>query len=145
MTISKQVMNLLNEIDEKNKRLIELEEARLPFVSIFYIIDKELYWEGYPFSEVKSQNGIRNYPREHSQYWKYSILKIRPELKQFDYKEFPRGRVLYNDETRKPEIYCDKCVKNDNKIKYQINDEMNLPYTTQYFTDGLHYKCKNCR
>ena len=145
MTIAKNVSDLLDRIKEKNDRFQELSESGSPYIGIFYVIGKELYWEGDHMSEVKAINGIRDYPREHSKYWNLSIQRILPEMKKYDYQYYPRGRVIYNDETKKFEVYCDKCIKSDPNMQREINGEMNIPYTTVYYTDGAHYKCHNCK
>lgn len=142
--MSQKVKNLLTRIQARNDRLKFLEDSSVPFIGIFYIIGKDLYWEGYPSPELQFINGIKNYPKEHFQYWKYSLSKIRPDLQAHDYQYFPRGRVICLEENEEYEVYCDRCVKNSDYYQHIINDEMRLPYTTQYLTDR-YYKCNRCK
>ena len=65
---------------------------------------------------------------------------MRPE---WEYDDFPRGRVTFN--AKKQEFYplLDECIRKDRAKLAEIMKRMHLPANTIVDAD-LHYRCPKC-
>ncbi len=149
------MINTLEMIDQRNQ--ISLAASGKPQVGIFYIINEKIYWEGEtPTLILNSEGGQKNYFRTHSHFFYTTIAKyILPDLlkplislldrkNQRAWKYYPRGRVLCSENNQEFIVYCDKHITTNEAYKNMVKNEMNLPYSTVFETDGSHYRCHEC-
>jgi hypothetical protein len=151
MTIANKLLETLNE-----RNNLHISESGNPYIGIFYIIENEVHWEGEHPREINIvQGGQKTYWRIHSQYWYQTLVKYVTKAKEITinidtrgrkiaWKYLPRGRVVCSESNSDFIVYCDKHIANNSDLKSKIRSEMNLPYNTEFETDGSHYKCFNC-
>jgi len=148
----------MNEILDKMHQLNEqqLMEAEQPYIGIFYIIDNEVVFDGeHPRLILDTEGGQKNYHRTHSQFWYQTLSRFSDAVKyliqQYDrtgekisWKYLPRGRVLCSENNTDFIVYCDKHIAESEALRSKVRREMSLPFSTQFATDGAHYKCHMC-
>ena len=134
----------------------QLNESGQPYVGIFYIIDDEVEFDGeHPRLLAATDGGQKNYHRTHSQFWYQTLSRFSPTVKEIinkidkdgkkiSWKYLPRGRVLCSAENVDFVVYCDKHIAENSSIKSKVRMAMNLPFKTNFETDGSHYKCHMC-
>ena len=74
----------------------------------------------------------------HVEYWE-EIKRIIPELKDKEYEELPRGRVIFNVNRGKTIIYLDKTLLIRNKVN-QILEFFSLDFENTILKKDPHYK-----
>lgn len=92
------------------KRLIEnklLNESR---VGAFFIVNGDILSNDVAVQDGDEYGNFVNYS-SHWDLWR-AAQKALPQLRKIDYATFPRGRVVYNKDTRKYIIYIDPKLNN---------------------------------
>ena len=114
-------------------------EAR---VGIFWVVNGELLIDSTPLSEGEQYNDFKIHPRDHISVWATFQQKgtVSPE---FEYEEFPRGRVMFNSKTQRFTLLADRCILRDKNVVRRIMSELRSPRNTETGTD-LHYRCSRC-
>lgn len=115
-------------------------------VGIFWLIDGQLIYAMTPLVKAE-RNGIYiNYPEGHYDYW--TVLQSQGAVpRDMEYEELPRGRVLYNSETKRYALLADRCILQDETLVAEIMQHMGLPMDdTDPSNDGPdgHYWCSEC-
>lgn len=145
--------DLLDKIDKLNEA--QLLESGQPYIGIFYLINNELYFEGeHPRLIQTTESGQKNYHKTHSQYFYQTLCRFLLPLKELAnkldktekraWKYYPRGRVLCSENNDNFVVYCDKHITENEAVRSLIRREMNLPFSTEFETDGAHYTCHVC-
>ena len=130
---------LLEDISQRQKRITDLRWAGAPEVGIIYKLYGKLFIDSTPISEAEDYGDFKNHPGDHYRYWK-SLSSVVPELGQYEYDRFPRGRAVYNKKKKQFYLYLDRCIMNE---KSKILAEMHLPAKTIVSRD-IHYQCSKC-
>ncbi|MEW6239009.1 MAG: hypothetical protein AB1656_26815 [Candidatus Omnitrophota bacterium] len=89
--------------------------------------------------EAESWNGFRSYCFGHSQKWPDAVKEF-PELGGSDFRRWPRGRVLWNENSRKFEIVMAVELLGEDKFKDLIIEEFALYGSSKEFLKDVHYK-----
>lgn len=127
--------------EDDNKEL--LEESRAPKVGPFYVIDGAVFSDYDEIRDITPINGKSDSDNNHYDYYKL-LRQFMPELKEYDYDYYPRGRVIYDTKNDTYNIFIDKCI-NKNDIIEEIISEYYLPKDKVKITDNdEHYKCHLC-
>ena len=98
-------------------------------------------------SEARVSIGYANINTLHRDYWKkqYNKLKYKNEGKEVypyigDYKDTPRGRVLYNVDYNQYIIKVGSWINEYPQAKLLIIDEFNLEDQNYIFEIGIHWE-----
>ncbi|MGO9570725.1 MAG: hypothetical protein ACLP5H_24635 [Desulfomonilaceae bacterium] len=67
-----------------------------------------------------------------------------PDTSGLDCYALPRGRVLYNEKTRKSEILDDRNILEKNFLVTRIVQEFHLEKSNGRFLEDEHYRCAIC-
>ena len=140
------ISKFLAEIYSKQQLRAKLLSEGVPQVGIIYVVKNHIFIDSTPVDSsllfINKGKDFINHENDHFRYWN-SILSIDHALKNFDYADFPRGRVIYNVKLKKFLLYLDKCIMSKKLIINKIISLMNLPISTKISTDE-HYQCSKC-
>ncbi len=128
------------------RHIHKINEARAPEVGIFFVINGRVLGWGDPVRELHSYNGFYDSPLTHMEYFD-ELVDVFPELKLShldDYALFPRGRVIYNENTGRFKVFADRCILKDEHLKALVLEEFSLPKDKTDWEWDEHYTCKDC-
>ncbi len=86
---------------------------------------------------VAPVDGLADYNVDHVDLWP-KFQGEHPELRQMEYFEIPRGRVIYKMRTKTFTIYLDKVLMKP-KIKAALVKAFDLPPSKTKFASDPHY------
>jgi hypothetical protein len=114
-----------------------------PHVGIFWLVDGRLVIDSTLLSQAEPYGDHLTQPRSHYEVWSlFQQSGIAPA--GIEYEEPPRGRIMYNTNTRRFALLADRCILKDKRIVSKIMSQMNLPgENTDKGTDS-HYRCFVC-
>jgi hypothetical protein len=113
---------------------IELHQAK---VGIFWMFQGKLLPAAVPVSEGVEDTEAINGQADHVHYW-LTLQRLHPELRNLEYEQVPRGRVLFLKEPKTFCVYMDK-VLHKPKIKQALREEFGLPKARTRFLIDPHY------
>jgi hypothetical protein len=113
-------------------------------IGIFYLINGRVVSEKAPVSTIKPSGAVRAYPRQHYELWS-ELQKKDPDLYDLDCYALPRGRVLYNEKTRKFEILADRHILEKDGLVTRIVEDFHLEKSRTEFREDEHYRCAVCK
>jgi hypothetical protein len=113
-------------------------------IGIFYLINGRIVSESVPLRTIRPSGGVRTYPRQHYELWS-KLQKKDPDLYDLDCYALPRGRVLYNEKTRKFQILADRHVLKRDQVIDRILKDFRLEKSDVEFREDEHYRCAVCK
>jgi hypothetical protein len=113
-------------------------------IGIFYLINGRILSESVPVRTIRPSGGVRAYPRQHYELWS-ELQKEDPDLYDLDCYALPRGRVLYNEKTRKFEILADRHILEKDGLATRIVEDFHLGKSRTEFREDEHYRCAVCK
>lgn len=130
----------------KQQLRAKLLSEGVPQVGIIYVVKNRIFIDSTPVDSslllINKGKDFINHKNDHFSYWK-TILTVDHTLRNFDYADFPRGRVIYDIKSEKFLLYLDKCIMSKKLMINKIISLMNLPISTIISTDE-HYQCSKC-
>ena len=106
----------------------------LSSIGPFFYIRGKLIYNACPLSEGREQAGKLDNSYGHDQLYD-------DHFKSGEYIDYPRGRVLWDEQKNHSIIYIDPCIHRDNVLS-QIIAAFNIgDYVIEY---DDHYHCKKC-
>jgi hypothetical protein len=113
-----------------------------PCVGIFWLVNGNLLIDRTSLSEAEEYGDFLTHPSGHDRVWeRYQRNGVVPI--ETEYEEHPRGRVMYNANTRQFTLLADRCILKNKALVTQIKKEMHLPKDTRIGGDS-HYRCSTC-
>jgi hypothetical protein len=114
-----------------------------PRLGIFWLVDGKLLTESLPLSECEDDGDFRNYPASHIDVWT-EWQRTGKAPSPSEYEEFPRGRVIHNDDGFT--IRADRCILKRKDLIARIKREFHLPRQSTQTSLGTdpHYRCFHC-
>lgn len=108
----------------------------------FYIQSKELNYDGFLFHAIEEEDA-ENYGEMLTDFLGHDRLfeQTFPNS-EFEYFDFPRGRVVFDTVSKKHIIYVDSCIRSKRKIT-EIKKIFSITGECKLKRDE-HYVCKNC-
>ena len=106
-----------------------------PKLSQFWIVNGKFIGEKYPLIHCAC---IGDYVVSLDNKW-YSKISSMHEFKGKSFYYYPRGRVRFNTRINQYEVFADKKIVSNEKVKDKIREELGLPSTTIFKTDE-HYE-----
>ena len=126
----------------KNRHGPKDTKALPPKVGIFFVVNGKLWVEGISWTEAASHAGFRTYEVDHPAYWEQ--LQARGAApREGEYDRAARGRVNYEDASRKFTLFADRCILKNKSLLSKIMEELSLPKRTRVLPDE-HYQCPDC-
>jgi hypothetical protein len=125
----------------RSKRKMQAKNAKLtePKVGIIYLVGKKLLIDATPLSQASRHGDHLIHDRDHIRYW--SQLVGTGDVPDDEYEEHPRGRVAFDERTRKYTLLADKCILGKNSLVAKIVARMNLPPKDTEIGRDVHYRC----
>jgi hypothetical protein len=133
---------LIARICESEQARKKLRIAGAPEVGIFWVIEEEPLIEKTPLNEDGERVDFFA-PKSHSETWP-TLQRIGVVPRNSKYEDYPRGRVVYDNETRSFTFLADECILRDAQMVQKILSSFRLPSQTKTESDP-HYKCPKCR
>jgi hypothetical protein len=123
---------------EKKYDMADVKRTRRePKVGIFWFYKRTLLTASAPLDKGVETSDSVNGPFDHIDFWPI-LQRQHPKLRQLEYEDVPRGRVLFLKATRTFDIYMDKRLHTPT-FKRQLLAAFDLPKSrTRYRTDP-HY------
>lgn len=118
-----------------------INESVSPSVGPFYVIGTRIVSAGSPIRDVMEINGFKDSDNSHYKLWK-ALQRNNSSLRRFDYDYMPRGRVVYNTQTREFSIIIDKDITKEDVRN--IADKFGIPSGRYTVLNDEHYKCHLC-
>jgi len=106
-------------------------------VGLFWVLKGKLLASAVPLAQGVEYGDAVHGQDDHVHYWS-QLQRLHPELRQLDYEEVPRGRVLFIKTTKKFCVYMDK-VLHKSTIKAALIKEYSLPKNRTEFMTDPHY------
>jgi hypothetical protein len=113
-------------------------------IGIFYLINGRIVSETVTVSTIKPSGSVRAYPRQHYELWS-ELQKRDPDLCDLDCYALPRGRVLYNEKTKKFEILADRHILEKDGLVTRIVEDFHLEKSRVENRGDEHYRCAVCK
>jgi len=123
----------------KNKQHAPPNPASSPRIGIFWYYKKKLLTYSLPAAEVEEQSGFVDVDAGHCDVWP-TFQKLDQDLKQYEYEELPRGRVLYDSGKGKYKVYTSNATIQAKGFQELILQTFNLPAHGTIFESDLHYE-----
>lgn len=114
----------------------------MPRVGIFWVVSGRLLIDSTTVSDAEDCGECKTHGRSHMEYWD-DLVRIAA-IPDGGYEEHPRGRVVYNTQSRQFTIYADKCILRKKAAIKRIMREMHLPSNQTVTSTGDHYRCFQC-
>jgi hypothetical protein len=113
-----------------------------PQVGIFYLVKGKLLINSTPLAQAAMHGDHFIHDRDHIEYW--AELASTGTVPDDEYEEHPRGRVAYNDKTRKYTLLADRCILGEESLVGKIVSRLNLPVGRTKIDTDPHYRCFRC-
>ena len=112
-------------------------------VGIFYIVDGRIVSEKIPVSEIEPLGGVHSIPVEHSELWS-ELQDKNPNLHGMTWWDLPRGRVVYNGNKDRFEIFADQHILEDERLISEIVADYHLENRDVHASGDEMYRCADC-
>ncbi len=100
----------------------------------FFYIKNQLIYNSCSLAEGRRQANKIDNSYSHEQLFD-------KHFKSGDYINFPRGRVVWDDDKQHSIIYIDRCINRSDVISLIVTEFDIKDYVTE---PDDHYRCKNC-
>jgi hypothetical protein len=134
---------LLAEIYAKAQRRRAAKKAGVPQVGIVFLVKGKPFIDGTPVTEAEDYAHFKIHGRDHYQYWG-QLQRIKAVPAEVEYDEVPRGRVVYDTQTRKYTLLLDRCILKKKKLVSDIMAQMSLTFENTSTSTDPHYRCPTC-
>jgi len=128
---------LLDIVAERNLTSKISDDLKLPKVGIFWFVDSAIISDTKTVTEADTYGDFKNYG-EHYKFWETTVKRLLSKLRNTEYEDYPRGRVVYNYKEKKFIIYIDKKLDKDS-YKKEIKNNFNITNYEQAFEFDSHY------
>ena len=112
---------------------------RQPKIGIFWYYRKKLLTYSQPVADVAEDCGFIDVAMGHIDFWK-TLQKLDPTLKDLEYEEIPRGRVLFDAGKKRYKVYSSKKLIADPAFRKLVLRTFNLTVSETAFVSDLHYE-----
>jgi len=106
-------------------------------VGIFWVFHGRVLAATYNLADGEDYGDAVNGRTDHVHYWP-KFQEQHPALRELEYQDVPRGRVLFMKPSEKFHVYLDKALRAE-KIKRAICQEFELPVAKTKFLSDSHY------
>ncbi len=120
------------EVEAANNALTRGENL----LAVFWYIDGKFYGpcNALNADEVELYGDYLDLPYDHFQIWP----DCSPFIYDYEYDDFPRGRVMFDTRIHKFKVFTSEKLCNDKELKARVMREYGLPVTTIFIADE-HY------
>lgn len=108
-------------------------------IGIFWFCDNKVIGIAHDFSLKEADSiGLIDSKYTHVDYWEI-LRRQLPELKDIEYEQLPRGRVIFDTNKNKAIIYIDETLLKRRKVN-EILNFFDLDFTSVVLRTDSHYK-----
>jgi len=120
------MQQLLAEIHARNERRRAAKKAGVPNVGIVFLVKGKVFIDGTPVTEAESLGGqFKIHDRDHYKYWEW-LRRMSAVPTDVEYDQVPRGRAVYDTQTRKYMLFLDRCILRNKKLVSRIMAQMSF-------------------
>lgn len=106
-------------------------------IGIFWVYHGKLLATAFGLNAGMKYGDALNGPTDHVKYW--PVFQARyAALRDLEYQDVPRGRVLFMQPTRQFRVYMDKTL-HKTAIKSALRKAFSLPASRTHFLTDAHY------
>jgi len=134
---------MLVRIAERNRRYQDAKKAGIPEVGLFFVVGEKVFAYGGPYTEITPHAGFRTFDVDHHVYWR-QLQQMGAVPADVEYDQTSRGRVTYEDSSRRFTLFADKCIIKNKKAISRIMSEFRLPTANTKVLPDDHYRCPGC-
>lgn len=120
----------------------DAKKANVRQVGLFFVLGGRPFINGQPWAEVPSVAGFRTSALGHPEFWE-RLQEGGAVPSDMPYEDCARGRVNYEDASRKFNLLADTCIIRNKRLIGRIMARLRLPKNTRALTDS-HYRCEKC-
>ena len=121
-------------------RVVAIQRAAgTPEVGIWWFIDGKMVADSIPWTEAPEHAGFYNGNSDHHKLWT-RVQRFLPKLRDSEYTDFPRGRVVYDKSKTNFMCYGSKKSTYSTPMRRRILTEFKLPLAQTKFLSDLHYE-----
>ncbi len=113
--------------------------AKVPEVGIFWLYQQKLLKSAVPLADGMEYGEFINGPTGHYEYWGKASNRI-PEVRDREYDQVPRGRVVYSMKEKTFYVYASKKTIGSSALKDRIASAFRLADETIAFRSDEHYE-----
>lgn len=129
---------IIEHIKQRQERIKAARLAGTGEVGIFWIFDGMLIPESIPHTEGEEYGEFVNGKTSHYDFWR-SVQRLVPKLRDYEYEQIPRGRVIYSRRDGKFHIYgSEQFVKNEAE-KQMVLKAFSIAASEAVFRFDEHY------
>ena len=110
----------------------------MPEVGSWWFIKGKLVFDSLPWRDTPTYNGWHEGKNDYFGFFK-TLKRFMPELKNSDYIDFPRGRVLYNEQSQEFVCYASNSSVTSSAIKRAVIRKFRLPSARTKLSRMLRY------
>lgn len=129
----------IGKIKLRQERIRALVAEGMPEVGIWWYLKGRLISDTLPWKEAPHSGGFYNGPSDHYHFWG-KLQSAFKELRNLEYDEVPRGRVLYDANNKKFLAYGAKGLIETRKLQDLLIREFRLHPKHTLFEADEHYK-----
>jgi hypothetical protein len=141
--VSNEFYNAMSSVPIEGRNSQDTENSG-PYIGLFYVVHGRLYWKGIP-AERADGAYFKSYAKTLSKFWDLDLTRRFPQLKEHNFAQFPRGRVVFDVKNDAFSILTDKCVVENPDLIKQIVSEMGLPEDRVTVVVDKECQCEECR
>ncbi len=104
-----------------------------------------MYWEGIPTARASTSKYFKIYPKKHPTYWAEALVRLLPDLKDYDPHHFPRGRVVFSKQEGIYRLLADKCILANSGLIKKILSEMRFAESEVKLSWDIDCECALCK
>jgi len=129
----------INEILTRQRRIKKAVNEGVPEVGIFWYFQGQIIQSSLPYTEgVDIGDGYINGPADHYLYWEQA-KKWNSAIRDYEYDEVPRGRVIYNSNQRKFIVRISRALNSSNILSMILREFSLRSANTKVVLDD-HYE-----
>jgi len=114
-----------------------------PQIGIFWVVRGALIIVPVPLMEGEGYGDYIVFGPGHHKVW--HELQLRGQVpRDYEFEEFPRGRVRYDPRDGTFLLLADSCILRDEAVLDQIIERMCLPRKKTFMDRDSHYRCSEC-
>jgi hypothetical protein len=128
---------------EKAKLLLRKKLAGGPEVGIIWLVGTKLLYDVTPLQDAEGYDKFKIHGRDHAAYWD-KLLAAHEVPHGTEYDDYPRGRVMYDTQSRRFSMLLDGCIIKKKALVSKIMADMHLPSANTDVELDSHYRCPRC-
>ena len=110
-------------------------------IGVFWVWNNEIIGYPIPWETLKPDSlGFVNPPKDHQTIWEADVIKRYPQLRDKEFFEVPRGRIVYNVRDAKFRLISSKLITGNKPLLNKICRYFHIPPPSLVVIQDQHYE-----